>query len=156
VNTPLVEVGPGRYVAAGSVPVGGDWKAIILLARGSQLAAAPVAMPAEPDQQLDSIPLLPKRTAPLASADLLLLRENAGGSPLVAIIAYALFGATLLTWVGVLVLGVQRAARLRSNTARSASLNSANVIWRNDVPGASSAERAAPTAIGAASSMGKP
>jgi hypothetical protein len=110
IDAPLRAVAPGVYGTDQRIPVGGDWKSMVFLASGRVLAAAPVAMPAEPDQQLGAIPLLPQRTAALASAQLLLMRENHGGASWVADAAYTFFALMLLLWVVALALGARRLA----------------------------------------------
>ncbi len=162
----LMPTGHGTYVADRSVPVGGNWKAIVFLAKGSTLAAAPVVMPAEPDQGLAAVPLLPSRTASLANAQVLLLRESHGGAVWVADLAYAIFALTVAVWLAVLGAAAVRVRRggprgqrrpsAPSYTPRSASLKSAKVTSRSGVASPSSAARASPSAIGAARSTGKP
>ena len=110
-DLPLRRTGPNTYAVDGLVPVGGYWKSMVFLGKGSILAAAPVTMPAEPDIRLAAIPLRPERRAPLASAQLLLMREAHGGSPAVAAAAYALCALTLLAWLMALGLGARRVAR---------------------------------------------
>lgn len=119
VNANLIPVGNGTYVASRSVPVGGDWKAMVYLAHGSTLAAAPIEMPAEPDQGLSAIPLQATRTAQLGNAQLMLLRENHSGGAWVADLAYAIFGTTLIVWLGLLSTASRRLAR-RSGPVRPA------------------------------------
>ena len=111
VNVPLLPAGDGVYVAARPVPVGGNWKAIVLLARGQVLAAAPVSMPAEPDQRLPAIPLKAERSAPLDSAQALLLRENHNGAAWVADVAYGMFLLTVVVWLSLLCAGATRLRR---------------------------------------------
>jgi hypothetical protein len=101
--------------------VGGDWKAIVMLAKGSTIAAAPITEPAEPDQNLGSIPLVSRRTAQLADAQLLLMREAHGGSPLIADIAYALFAVTVFAWVLVLAIGAAAIGRHRGSGGSATS-----------------------------------
>lgn len=102
----LVERSPGHWQAAGSVPTGGSWKSIVLLARGDVVAAAPVAMPADPEGGRPAIPVLPVRTARLDPASLLLMREAHGGAAWPAAVAYsALLGITL-GWVGLLAAAI--------------------------------------------------
>jgi len=106
-NVPLQQVDRGVYVAARPIPVGGDWKSMVYLGKGAVLAAAPISFPAEPDQGLTWITVQPQRTAPLASAQLLLMREAHGGGSAMASIAYAFFAVAVLTWMLAIGLGAR-------------------------------------------------
>ena len=119
VNARLVPEGGGTYISERALPAGGNWKVIVMLGKGSTVAAAPIVMPAEPDQGLNAIPLLASRTATLNVAPLLLMRENHAGIPWVADVAYALFGTTVFAWLAGLALAAGRLGRL-SRPARSA------------------------------------
>jgi len=119
VNAKLVPEGGGTYISERAVPAGGNWKVIVMLGKGSTVAAAPVGMPAEPDQGLDAIPLVASRTATLNGAPLLLMRENHAGVAWVADVAYVLFGTTVLAWLAGLALAAGRLGRL-PHPARSA------------------------------------
>jgi hypothetical protein len=112
VNAKLVPEGGGAYIADRAVPAGGNWKVIVMLGKGSTVAAAPIEMPAEPDQSLEAIPLLSSRTATLNSAQLLLMRENHAGVAWVADVAYVLFGTTVVVWLVALALAAGRVGRL--------------------------------------------
>src|SRR5207302_1065442 len=83
---------PGRWATNTPVPTGGSWKSIVLLLRGDIVAAAPVAMPDDPDYSQAAIPLASNRTAPMAPASSLLMRESHGGTALPEILAYTAFG----------------------------------------------------------------
>jgi hypothetical protein len=115
-NIPLQQVDRGVYAAARPVPVGGDWKSMVYLGNGPVLAAAPISFPPEPDQGLPWITVQPQRTAPLASAQLLLMREAHGGGSAMASIAYAFFAVAVLTWMLAIGLGARwiRPAHLAS------------------------------------------
>jgi hypothetical protein len=106
-NIPLQQVDRGVYAAARPVPVGGDWKSMVYLGKGAVLAAAPISFPAEPDQGLPWITVQPHRTAPLASAQLLLMREAHGGGSAMASIAYAFFAVAVLIWMLSIGLGAR-------------------------------------------------
>jgi uncharacterized membrane protein len=119
INAKLVPQGGGSYIAERALPAGGNWKVIVMLGNGSTVAAAPIVMPAEPDQGLSAIPLVASRTATLNPAPLLLMRENHAGVAWVADVAYMLFGTTVLAWLAGLALAAGRLGRL-SRPARSA------------------------------------
>jgi hypothetical protein len=87
--------------------VGGDWKSMVYLGKGSVLAAAPISFPPEPDQGLPWITVQPQRIAPLAPAQVLLMREAHGGGSAMASIAYAFFAVAVLTWMLAIGLGAR-------------------------------------------------
>jgi hypothetical protein len=123
-NVPLQQVDRGVYVAARPVPVGGDWKSMVYLGKGSVLAAAPISFPPEPDQGLPWITVQPQRTAPLAAAQTLLMREAHGGGAAMASIAYAFFAVAVLTWMLAIGLGARwiRPARRGTTAAGTVQL----------------------------------
>ena len=121
IDLALRQIGPGSYVTDEPVPVGGDWKSMVYLARGSIMAAAPISMPAEPDQGLVLIPLLHQRTAQLASAQLLLIREAHDGGPAVAAVAYGFFAAAAVAWMLAIALGARRVARPKAPPRRTSA-----------------------------------
>jgi hypothetical protein len=106
-NVPLQQVDRGVYVATRPVPVGGDWKSMVYLGKGSVLAAAPISFPPEPDQGLPWITVQPQRIAPLAAAQVLLMREAHGGGSAMASIAYAFFAIAVVTWLLAIGLGAR-------------------------------------------------
>jgi hypothetical protein len=130
VNARLVPSGPGVFLSERSVPVGGDWKAIVYYARGEVIGATPIAMPAEPDQKLPAISLQPVRHGALNNAQLLLMRENHGGPALVADIAYAVFGLTVAVWLSLLAIAAGRLASWRSARGSVSPFGSALGVHR--------------------------
>jgi NAD(P)-dependent dehydrogenase (short-subunit alcohol dehydrogenase family) len=123
VRSPLHEVAPGEWHTETPVPVGGSWKTMVRLAKGSTMAAAPVAFPADPEIGAAAIPLVPERSAPLARDTRLLMREAHAGATWPAAVAYGTLGLIASVWVTVLVVGM-RSKRLR----RKAPLDGARVV----------------------------
>jgi hypothetical protein len=103
--SPLVEVAPGRWRTGSPAPTGGGWKTIVLLMRGSLVAAAPVSMPPDPAYGQAAIPLRPVRTESLVPASRLFLREAHGGAAWPGLVAYGALGAVTCAWLTVLAAG---------------------------------------------------
>ncbi len=94
----LVPAGPGRYHAEGLVPTGGNWKSLVFLMRGDQVAAAPVAMTADPAYGLAEIPPPDQRTSDLAPASRYLMREFRGDVLWPAYLIIAMFTVAIAAW----------------------------------------------------------
>jgi hypothetical protein len=116
VAQPLVQVAPGRYRAAGPVPTGGSWKTIVYLARGRELAALPVSLPADPQFGSRGLPVEPTREGRFEPAQRLLTSEAHGGPPWVAATSYAVLLGLWALWVA-LLLYAGRAVSRRSAPA---------------------------------------
>jgi hypothetical protein len=108
---PLGQTAPGRYRAEGVVPTGGSWKAIVYLARGRQLAALPIALPADPAYGSQGLPLEPVRQAAFEPAQLVLTSEAHGGPPWVAAAGYAALLGLWTLWVGLLLVAYRAVGR---------------------------------------------
>jgi hypothetical protein len=113
---PLVEVAPGRYRAAGVVPTGGSWKAMVYLARGSELVALPISFPADPQYGSQGVPLAPVREGAFVPSQRLLTTEAHDGPPGVAAAADAALLGLWALWIGLLLL----AARIIASRAAGA------------------------------------
>jgi hypothetical protein len=113
---PLEAVAPGRYRAAGPVTTGGSWKAIVYLARGSELVALPISLPADPAYGSQGVPLEPVRDAPFEQAQLVLTSEAHDGPPWVAATAYAALLGLWTLWVGLLLFAYRAVARRTRST----------------------------------------
>jgi hypothetical protein len=99
--TALREVGPGRYVTERSVPVGGNWKTMLRLAKGTHLMALPVYLPPSPQSGRAGVPVAP-RSGPMASDTFILQREARGGPAWLTTTAYAILGIVVAVWLGLL------------------------------------------------------
>jgi hypothetical protein len=119
--TQLREVGPGRYVAERPVPVGGNWKTMVRLAKGSHLEALPVYLPPSPQSGRAGVPVA-ARSGPMVADTFLLQREARGGPGWLTTTAYAVLAAIVALWLGLLTwaLGLAEprgAARERATVA---------------------------------------
>ena len=98
---PMKETAPGRYVSSAPVPVRGKWKTLVRLHRGSDLVAAPVYLPADPEIRAPAIP--PRNgNVRFVRDTTLLMREARPGPPWVAPAVIALLFGIVLVWLGAL------------------------------------------------------
>ncbi|MDQ3646154.1 MAG: hypothetical protein M3345_04380, partial [Actinomycetota bacterium] len=100
--TEMEELSPGRYRSAEPVPVGGQWKTFVRLARGDVLVAIPVFLPADPAIGASEIPVAPSRDAEFQRDTELLLREAHAGSSWPALVAYSAILLLAVTWIAAL------------------------------------------------------
>jgi hypothetical protein len=119
--TQLREVGPGRHVAERPVPVGGNWKTMVRLAKGSHLEALLVYLPPSPQSGRSGVPVA-ARSGPMVADTFLLQREARGGPGWLTTTAYAVLAAIVAIWLGLLTwaLGLAEprgAARERATVA---------------------------------------
>jgi hypothetical protein len=143
-SVPLVQTAPGRYRAVGLVPTGGSWKAMVYLARGSQLVSLPVSLPADPAYGSRGLPLEPVREGTFEPAQLVLTSEAHGGPPWVAATAYSALLGLWALWVGLLLFAYRAVSRAGAAPLR-----------RSPVPGPAPAPAAAPTASGGRTSASR-
>jgi hypothetical protein len=99
--TQLREVGPGRYVTERPVPVGGNWKTMVRLAKGPHLMALPVYLPPAPQSGRPGVPVA-ARSGPMLADTFLLQREARGGPAWLTTTAYAVLAAIVAVWLGLL------------------------------------------------------
>jgi hypothetical protein len=99
--TQLHEVAPGRYVTEGTVPVSGNWKSILRLAKGSHLMGLPVYLPASPESGRPAVAPRP-RSGAMRADTFLLQREATGGSAWLETTAYAVLAAVVAVWLALL------------------------------------------------------
>ena len=104
ISAALEEVAPGRYVSSRPVPVSGRWKSMVGLQRADEVMAAPIYLPADPENDDPEIPALAERRTPFVRNTSILLRETKSGPATTAMIAYAVLGTTLLVWFGLFAL----------------------------------------------------
>ncbi len=107
----LREVGPGRYVSARPVPVGGSWKSMLSLYRGDEVMAAPVYLPADPEIGAPEVPVLPERRERLVRNTQVYLRESHAGSAWVSTAAYSGLAVVVGAWMVLFALASRGAAR---------------------------------------------
>ncbi|HUP68824.1 MAG TPA: hypothetical protein VM142_03305 [Acidimicrobiales bacterium] len=111
VSAELREVGPGRYVASRAVPVTGVWKSMVGLQRGSQVMAAPIYLPADPEIGAPAVPALAERRVAFSRNTEILLRETKDGPAWPAIAAYLGVAVVASMWIFLLGLAVIRIGR---------------------------------------------
>jgi hypothetical protein len=99
--TALREVGPGRYVTERPVPVSGNWKTMLRLAKGTHLMGQPVYLPPSPQAHRSGVPARP-RTGAMQADTFILQREARGGPAWLTTTAYAVLGVVVAVWLGLL------------------------------------------------------
>jgi hypothetical protein len=99
--TALRRVGPGRYVTERPVPVGGNWKTMLRLAKGTHIMALPVYLPASPQSHRPGVPVA-ARSGPMVSDTFILQREARGGAAWLTTTAYAILATVVAVWLGLL------------------------------------------------------
>ena len=80
--------GGGRFVADRPIPVGGSWKSMVRLAKGSHLMGMPVYLPPSPQAARAGVPV-GARSGFLGSDTFLRQREATGGPGWLEAVAYA-------------------------------------------------------------------
>jgi len=104
-TTPMLEVRPGEYRAASSVPTGATWKTLVWLARGDVLMAVPVSMPLDLEYGQGPIVAQPTTHVSFVAAGKLLMRETHGGAAWPMVLAYGGLGLVTLVWITMLIAG---------------------------------------------------
>ena len=107
----LHETSPGVYQTEGTVPVFGEWKALVRLHKGRSLMALPIYLPADPAIPAPQVPPWPMVTRPFVREKSILQREAVGSSQWLQRPAYAVLGALAMVWVGSLGWGLRRLER---------------------------------------------
>ena len=119
----LHETRPGVYETEGTVPVFGEWKALVRLHKGRSLMALPIYLPADPAIPAPQVPPWPNVTRPFQREKAVLQREAVGGSQWLQRPAYAVLGALALVWVGSLGWGLRRLERAVPHDGRRHELD---------------------------------
>jgi hypothetical protein len=96
--THLRATGPGRFVADRPVPVGGNWKTMLRLARRSHLMGLAVSLPPSPQSGRPGEPAVP-RAGRMPADTFLLRREATGGPGWLQAVAYAALAAIVAVWL---------------------------------------------------------
>ncbi len=99
--TSLREVGPGRYETSRPVPVGGNWKTMLRLAKGTHLMALPVYLPPSPQANRAGVPVAPRAGAMQADT-FILQREARGGPAWLTTTAYVVLAIIVAIWLALL------------------------------------------------------
>lgn len=133
---PLVPTGdPGTYTIDDPLPIGGDRKAMVLLASGSRLGAVPIVLPADPEIGASEIPLEPVREQTMVPQTDLLLREAFDDAPawpgyLAGIVIILAIGGTIATIVAGVV-GLDRRRRQVAQETLLANFSAASPMTGN-------------------------
>lgn len=114
VVAPLVLGDDGRYRTEIPVPVGGEWKTMVRIARGAELGAVPLWMPADPVIDAPEVPLAARRRAPFLAESHVLLREAHDGPTWPARVGYVFVAASVGSIVGLLLAGAVALDRRRA------------------------------------------
>jgi hypothetical protein len=99
--TAVRRVGPGRYVTERPVPVGGNWKTMLRLAKGTHLMALPVYLPPSPQANRPGVAVA-ARSATMASDTFILQREARGGPAWLTTTAYVVLAIVVAVWLALL------------------------------------------------------
>ena len=116
--TELKEVAPGRFESEDAVPITGNWKSMVSLMRGSEVMAAAVYMPADPEIGASAVPAVPERRVPFERNISILLREAKDGPAWPAMASYAGVGLVTLLWVALFAFTGRRLADTESEGDR--------------------------------------
>ncbi|MBV8982227.1 MAG: hypothetical protein JO086_15095 [Acidimicrobiia bacterium] len=106
--------GPGQWTSARPVPIGGGWKTLIRLHKGTTMMAVPVYFPVDP-AVTPEIPAL-DRTTTFANERHYLLREERPGAGWFADVAETLILLIVGAWLGSLALAAIRIADQRQQS----------------------------------------
>ena len=94
----LRATGRGRFEADRRVPVGGNWKSLVRLARGSHLMGMPVYLPPSPESGRPGAPAA-ARSGVMRADTFLLQREATGGPGWLQAVSYAVLAAIVAGWL---------------------------------------------------------
>lgn len=107
----LRRTGPGSYETTRPIPLHGDWKAMVRLADGRAVRAAPIYMPADAAIPAEGVPAPPRFTRELVRDKDVLQREARGGSAALSALAYLTLLAIVAIWIGAMTWGLRRLSR---------------------------------------------
>ena len=99
--TKLRRIAPGSYVTERPVPVTGNWKTMVRLAKGTHIMALPVYLPPSPQSHRPGIPVA-ARSGPMTADTFILQREARGGPRWLTTTAYAVLAAFVAIWLALL------------------------------------------------------
>jgi hypothetical protein len=107
---PLERVGPGTYRTTEPIPVGGNWKTMVRLHRGSSLTAVPIFLPRDAAIPAPEVPARASFSRGFVDETQLLQREKTGGSPATVAVAYATVAGIALSLLALLAWSLHRLA----------------------------------------------
>jgi hypothetical protein len=100
--------GPGVYATTRPIPLFGSWKAMLRLAKGRDVSAVPLYMPADAAIPAKGVAATPQFTRPFVRDKQILQREAHGGAAGLSLLAYLVLVAIVVLWVGILAWGLRR------------------------------------------------
>ena len=100
-------VSANEWRSSEPLPYGGSWKVLVRLANGTEMVAAPVYFPADPEIGADEIPLVPERSVVMTRDTKLLMREARAGDTTAALVSYVVLLGSALLWLTLLTLGLR-------------------------------------------------
>lgn len=99
--------GAGAYESERPVPVGGAWKSLIRLHRGSELMTIPIFLPADPEIAEREIPAIDRTMLFQSETDYLLRETHPGGAGLKNVV-YGLLLMAMTAWIVAFSVSVSR------------------------------------------------
>jgi hypothetical protein len=99
--TKLRQIAPGSYVTDRPVPVTGNWKTMVRLAKGTHIMALPVYLPASPQGNRPGVPVA-ARSGPMTADTFILQREARGGPAWLTTTACAVLAVIVAIWLALL------------------------------------------------------
>lgn len=102
-------LGEGHYVSEEPIEVDGGWKSLLRLHVGSDMMAVPLRLPADPEFDLEAIPLQ-DRTQAFESERQYLLREATEGPQALAIAVRLLYAALTVAFLAAMIVSSRRVA----------------------------------------------
>jgi hypothetical protein len=99
--TKLRQVARGRYITERPVPVTGNWKTMLRLAKGTHLMALPVYLPPSPQASRPGVPVA-ARSGAMTADTFILQREARGGPRWLTTTAYVVLAVIVAIWLALL------------------------------------------------------
>src|SRR5919204_2379221 len=106
--TKLRQIAPGSYETERPVPVTGNWKTMLRLAKGTHIMALLVYLPPSPEAHRPGVPVA-ARSGPMTADTFLLQREARGGPGWLTTTAYAVLAAIVAVWLALLTWALRMA-----------------------------------------------
>jgi hypothetical protein len=120
----LRRTAPGVYATTEPIPVGGQWKTMLRIARGRALDAIPIYLPNDPAIPAAEVKAPATFTRAFTRDKKILQREAIGGDLWLAIPAYLLLLAIATLWIAAIAWGLGRLSLPRDERAVSAQARS--------------------------------
>ena len=105
----MEEQSPGVYVSERPVPIGGSWKTVLRIQKGTAMASIPIWFPRDAAIGKPEIPAV-DRAAPFELEQKYLLREQHSGAGWFAPLVYVVLALVAVLWVGAVVIAARKIA----------------------------------------------